>query len=88
MTSSTEIDQVLRQRAEAKQISGVVEVAATATEVIYQGAFGKRDLAKPDAMTPDSVCWIGSMSKAITAAGTVPTPTTGSIGRATSPASS
>jgi CubicO group peptidase (beta-lactamase class C family) len=36
--------------------------------VTYQGAFGKRDLSKDDAMTADSVFWIASMTKAITAA--------------------
>ena len=36
--------------------------------MIYQGAFGKRDLSKDDPMTLDSVFWIASMTKAITAA--------------------
>ena len=36
--------------------------------MIYQGAFGKRDLSKPDNMTTDSVFWIASMTKAITTA--------------------
>jgi CubicO group peptidase (beta-lactamase class C family) len=36
--------------------------------VIYQGAYGKRDLSKDDAMTTDSVFWIASMTKAITSA--------------------
>jgi CubicO group peptidase (beta-lactamase class C family) len=53
---------------DAKEIPGVVAMAATSNEVIYQGAFGKRDLSKDDAMTPDSVFWIASMTKAITAA--------------------
>src|SRR3954464_13551858 len=43
-------------------------MAATGSEVIYQGAFGKRDLGKEDAMTTDSVFWIASMTKAITSA--------------------
>jgi len=43
-------------------------MAATSNEVTYQGAFGKRDLSKDDAMTADSVFWIASMSKAITSA--------------------
>ena len=47
---------------------GVVAMAATGSEVIYQGAFGKRDLGKPDAMTLDTVFWIASMTKAITSA--------------------
>src|SRR5579863_1272257 len=69
MQSRTQIDQVLRQKSDAKEIPGVVAMAATSKEVIYQGAFGKRDLSKDDAMTPDSVFWIASMTKAITAAG-------------------
>ena len=69
MQSQAQIDQILRQKSDANEIPGVVAIAATAKEVIYQGAFGKRDLSKPDAMTADSVFWIASMTKAITAAG-------------------
>src|SRR3984893_4634870 len=68
MQSKAQIDQALRQKADAKEIPGVVAMAATGKEVIYQGAFGKRDLSKDDAMTPDSVFWIASMTKAITSA--------------------
>jgi methyl acetate hydrolase len=68
MQSKAQIDQVLRQKSEAKEIPGVVAIAATDKEVIYQGAFGKRDLSKDDAMTTDSVFWIASMTKAITSA--------------------
>jgi methyl acetate hydrolase len=68
MQSKSQIDQLLRQMADAKQIPGVVAMAATGKETIYQGAFGKRDLSKDVAMTPDSVFWIASMTKAITAA--------------------
>jgi methyl acetate hydrolase len=69
MQSQAQIDQILRQKSDANEIPGVVAIAATAKEVIYQGAFGKRDLSKPDAMTADSVFWIASMTKAITTAG-------------------
>ncbi len=68
MQSKAQIDQLLRQKSEAKEIPGVVAMAATGKEVIYQGAYGKRDLSKDDAMTPDSVFWIASMTKAVTAA--------------------
>jgi methyl acetate hydrolase len=72
MQSKSEIDQLLRRMSDAKEIPGVVAVAATSKETIYQGAFGKRDLSKGDAsdnaMTADSVFWIASMTKAITAA--------------------
>jgi CubicO group peptidase (beta-lactamase class C family) len=69
MQSKAQIDQVLRQKSEAKEIPGVVAIAATGKDVIYQGAFGKRDLSKDDAMTADSVFWIASMTKAVTSAG-------------------
>jgi methyl acetate hydrolase len=72
MQSKAQIDQILRQKSEAKEIPGVVAMAATGSEVIYQGAFGKRDLSKDDpkdnVMTTDSVFWIASMTKAITTA--------------------
>src|SRR5271155_5102981 len=68
MHSKAQIDQVLRQKSEAVEIPGVVAMAASGKEVIYQGAFGKRDLSKKDAMTSDSVFWIASMTKAITTA--------------------
>ncbi len=72
MQSQAQIDQMLRQKCDAGEIPGVVAMAASGNEVIYQGAFGKRDLsrddAKDNAMTTDSVFWIASMTKAITTA--------------------
>ena len=61
------VDEVLRQAAEAKEVPGVVAVAANSDGVIYEGAFGKRDLANGTDMTADSVFWIASMTKALTA---------------------
>ena len=69
MQSKAQIDQVLRSKCDAKEIPGVVAVAASGSEVIYQSAFGKRDLSKDDPMTSDSVFWIASMTKAVTTAG-------------------
>jgi CubicO group peptidase (beta-lactamase class C family) len=68
MQTKSEIDQLLRQKCDAREIPGVVAMAATGSETIYQGAFGKRDLTRDDAMTADSVFWIASMTKAITTA--------------------
>src|SRR5271170_6825569 len=67
MKNLTEVDRAFRQATDAQQVPGVVAMAATDKEIIYQGAFGKRDIAEPDAMTLDSVFWIASMTKAITA---------------------
>jgi len=61
------VDEVLRQAADTKEVPGVVAVAANSDGVIYEGAFGKRDLAKGTDMTADSVFWIASMTKALTA---------------------
>ena len=69
MQSKTEIDRLLAGMTEAGEIPGVVAIAATGSEVVYEGAFGKRDLAKDAPMTLDSVFWIASMTKAITCAG-------------------
>lgn len=68
MQSKAQIDQILRQKCETKEIPGVVAIAADGNETIYQGAFGKRDLSKDDPMTLDSVFWIASMTKAVTTA--------------------
>ncbi|MGB3866812.1 MAG: serine hydrolase domain-containing protein [Xanthobacteraceae bacterium] len=69
MAGQAQIDQALRSASDAGKIPGAVAIAATGRDVIYQGAFGKRDLGRDDAMTLDSVFWIASMTKAITAAG-------------------
>ncbi len=62
------IDAVLRQAAVAGEVPGVVAVAATDQGVIYEGAFGKRELGRDVAMTPDTVGYIASMTKALTSA--------------------
>jgi methyl acetate hydrolase len=69
MQSQALIDQILRQKTDAAEIAGIVAIAASGNDVLYEGAFGKRNLSKPDAMTLDSVFWIASMTKAITTAG-------------------
>jgi CubicO group peptidase (beta-lactamase class C family) len=63
-----DIDQALRQAVEAKEVPGVVAMAATEKGTLYEGAFGKRDLAKGTDMTLDTVFWIASMTKAVTCA--------------------
>jgi methyl acetate hydrolase len=61
------IDLAFRKAADAKEIPGVVAMAATSDGILYEGAFGKRNLVKGPDMTPDSVFWIASMTKALTA---------------------
>jgi CubicO group peptidase (beta-lactamase class C family) len=62
------IDDVLRQAVDAGEVPGVVAVAATDKGVVYEGAFGVRELKRDVAITPDTVGYIASMTKALTAA--------------------
>jgi methyl acetate hydrolase len=62
-----QIDRALRRAVEEKKVAGVVAMAATEKGIAYQGAFGKRDAAGGSDMTPDTVFWLLSMTKAITA---------------------
>ena len=63
---SRQIDAVLRRAADTKEVPGVVAVAANDKGVIYEGAFGTRDLAKGPAMTVDTIFRLASMTKAVT----------------------
>ena len=67
MDLSAQLDRVLRRATEAGEIPGVVAAVATHREVIYHGAFGKLDMSKPRPVAIDSVFWIESLTKAITA---------------------
>src|SRR5882672_7459758 len=60
------IDGLLKQAVDAKEVPGVVAMAATDKGVLYEGAFGTRDLAQGPAMTLDTVFRIASMTKAVT----------------------
>jgi CubicO group peptidase (beta-lactamase class C family) len=67
MADLKSIDAILSQAVGAKTVPGVVAVAATDKGVVYEGAFGQREIGKPAPMTLDTVVWIASMTKAITA---------------------
>ncbi len=59
-------DEVLERAVEAGEVPGVVALAADAGGVIYEGAFGKREVGRDQPMTLDTVFWIASMTKAVT----------------------
>ena len=61
-----QIDTTLRAATDAKEVPGVVAMAATDQGILYEGVFGTRDLAKGPAMTRDTVFRIASMTKAVT----------------------
>ena len=62
----TKIDAVLSGAVSAGDVPGVVALAADDKGVFYEGAFGKRNLVSGAAMTPDTMFWIASMTKAVT----------------------
>src|SRR6266436_4211686 len=64
--SRTQIDAGLRRAVEAKEVPGVVAMAANDRGVIYEGAFGLRDSAQGPAMTLDTIFRLASMTKAVT----------------------
>jgi CubicO group peptidase (beta-lactamase class C family) len=61
-----QVDAVLRRATEAREVPGIVAVAATDKGIFYEGAFGTRDLANGPEMTPDSIFRLASMTKAVT----------------------
>jgi methyl acetate hydrolase len=67
MPSIKSIDTMFSQAVESKKMPGIVAVAATDKGPVYEGAFGTREIGADAPMTLDTVVWIASMTKAITA---------------------
>jgi methyl acetate hydrolase len=61
-----EIDRALQATVSAREIPGVVAMAANGQSVVYQGAFGFRDMAMASRMSTDTVFRIASMVKLLT----------------------
>jgi CubicO group peptidase (beta-lactamase class C family) len=66
MVVRTAIDDVLEQAVTSGAIPGLVAMAADANGVVYEGAFGKREVGGKTDVTLDTVFWIASMTKAVT----------------------
>jgi methyl acetate hydrolase len=63
---SEEIDRALQARVSAREIPGVVAMAANEQSVVYKGAFGFRDMATSSHMSTDTIFRIASMVKLLT----------------------
>lgn len=61
------VDQLLERAVAAGEVTGIVALAASDDGPLYEGAFGTREIGGDAAMTPDTVMWIASMTKAVTA---------------------
>jgi methyl acetate hydrolase len=61
------IDAALLKAVGDGSVVGVAAIGATRSGLVYEGAFGKANDATGTAMTADTVVWLASMTKAITA---------------------
>jgi CubicO group peptidase (beta-lactamase class C family) len=73
-------DGLLKDSVSKGDVPGVVAVATDARGTTYEGGFGKRVLGQPAEMTPDTVAWMASMTKAITGAAAMQQVERGKIG--------
>ena len=64
--SLIQIDTAFRDATEARQVPGVVAMAANDGGIIYEGAFGSRHLGQGPAMGRDTVFRVASMIKVVT----------------------
>jgi methyl acetate hydrolase len=64
--SLAQLDRALWDATLARQVPGVVAMAATDNGIIYEGAFGSRHLGQGPAMSYDTVFRIASMIKVVT----------------------
>jgi methyl acetate hydrolase len=67
MAKLQSVDTAFSQAVESKAMPGIVAAAVTDKGTLYEGAFGTRELGKDAPMTLDTIVWIASMTKAITA---------------------
>jgi methyl acetate hydrolase len=63
---SEEIDKALQAKIGAEEIPGVVAMAANEQLVVYEGAFGFRDIAAASRMSADTIFRVASMVKLLT----------------------
>ena len=68
VAETAQIDRVLREAADRGDVPGVVATAVTREGSVYHRAFGRRQLPGGAEMTPDTIFWIASMTKAVTSA--------------------
>jgi methyl acetate hydrolase len=61
------IDDAMRKAVATGAVAGVVAIGASADGIVYKGSFGKANVQTGSAMSADTVFWIASMTKAITA---------------------
>ena len=66
MVRAAAIDAALRRATDTGEIAGVVAMATTASDLVYQGCFGVADLGTGRRLAANDIFRIASMTKAIT----------------------
>jgi len=61
------ISERVRPFVEGREVSGAVTLVATPDRIVHLDAIGKADIAGGRPMRPDTICWIASMTKPVTA---------------------
>ncbi|WP_457299827.1 serine hydrolase domain-containing protein [Phyllobacterium sp. P5_D12] len=61
------IDAAMQKAVNDRTVAGAVAIAATQKGIVYEGLFGKANADTGTPMRPDTVFWLLSMTKAITA---------------------
>jgi len=61
------VSAAMRKAVENGDISGAVTVVVTKDKVVHCAATGLADIARKEPMTPDTLFWIASMTKPVTA---------------------
>jgi methyl acetate hydrolase len=62
------ITNVLQAAIDAGRVPGITAAVGNRAGLLYEGGFGERSLGGGIAMSPDTLCWIASMTKAVTGA--------------------
>lgn len=66
MFISRDVDQILARAVDTGVAPGVVALVADDKGVVYEGAFGMREVGQPPPMSLDTLFWLASMTKAVT----------------------
>ena len=66
MSSFDQLEQYFKKACDSGQLAGGVATVASRNHLIWQHSFGHRQLGGQTAMTPDSLFWIASLTKAVT----------------------
>ncbi|MGV2103843.1 serine hydrolase domain-containing protein [Rhizobium sp. 21-4511-3d] len=61
------VNELLRKAVRSGDVAGVVAAGATSDGLVYEGAFGTTDISVGAPMLTDTVFWVASMTKAVTA---------------------